>query len=172
MTKDEQRAYNAAYYQKNKARLLIAFKDWKEQNREAHRAGSAKWQSDNKTRSHEMKMAYKARHPDRVTLANKRTTLAALASHAARQRVRNKTASRPDVQVMAVYVLAASDTPIKCHWCAAETEKKLRHVDHVIPLCEGGEHKAWNLVIACIPCNLKKGRLLPEIFRQGEHHRR
>lgn len=172
MTKEEQRAYNAAYYQRNKDRLLVAFREWKERNREVHRASAAKWQAENPEKSHALKMAYKKRHPERVQEANKRKTVNALASHAARQRVRNKSVARPDSAVLEVYRLAAGVGILLCHWCGCETSKGNRHVDHIMPLSAGGGHLASNLAIACKPCNLKKGRMLPQHFGRGEHHRR
>lgn len=47
-----------------------------------------------------------------------------------------------------------------CHWCAIECEESY-HVDHVMPLAKGGHHEAWNLVIACQPCNQKKSSKHP-----------
>ena len=49
----------------------------------------------------------------------------------------------------------------KCKYC----EKPLTeyHVDHVVPLCKGGDNSKENLVIACPKCNLSKGgKLLSE----------
>lgn len=172
MTKDEQRAYNAAYYQKNKDRLLVAFREWKAKNRDAHRAGSAKWQAENPDKSNLLKAAYKKRYPAKTQDANKRKSPKSLAAHAARQRVRNKVAAKPDAAVLEIYGLSASPYKISCHWCGCETAQGGRHVDHVVPLCAGGEHTSKNLVIACKTCNLKKGRMLPEHFGRGEYHRR
>ncbi len=48
-----------------------------------------------------------------------------------------------------------------CKYC----EKPLieYHIDHVIPLCKGGDNSKENLVIACPKCNLSKGgKLLSE----------
>lgn len=43
----------------------------------------------------------------------------------------------------------------RCYYC----NKKVRdtyHVDHVVPLSQGGEDSPDNLVIACPECNLSK----------------
>jgi len=34
------------------------------------------------------------------------------------------------------------------------------HMDHIVPLCKGGEHKIENLVPSCKKCNLSKGSKL------------
>ena len=56
-----------------------------------------------------------------------------------------------------------------CHYCGRkglkksvrtreEEETKLATIDHVHPLSKGGErYKDYNLVVACWPCNQKKG---------------
>jgi len=40
-----------------------------------------------------------------------------------------------------------------CAYCGMPAN----HVDHVIPVCEGGSYSPDNLVAACQKCNLKKG---------------
>ena len=40
-----------------------------------------------------------------------------------------------------------------CTYCGAQSQ----HVDHVLPLSRGGEHRIGNLVGACAGCNLSKG---------------
>lgn len=47
-----------------------------------------------------------------------------------------------------------------CHWCEAQCENGY-HIDHVMPLSKGGAHEAWNLVIACQPCNQRKSAKHP-----------
>jgi 5-methylcytosine-specific restriction endonuclease McrA len=165
VTQDEQRAYNAAYYAKHREERLASFRAWKEANREAHRKGAADWQKNNPERSATIRNAYKKRHPEKVRAANKRTTVAARASHAARQSIRNRLLAVVDAGVLAVYAQAAGDALLPCHWCGCQTEKDGRQVDHRIPIAKGGEHTAGNLVIACTPCNLQKGALLPDEFR-------
>lgn len=49
----------------------------------------------------------------------------------------------------------------RCRYCGrllASTEIQL---DHVRPRCLGGGRQAANLVVACLPCNTRKGRRLP-----------
>lgn len=165
MTAEETRAYNAAYHAKHREARLVAFKEWKAANRDTHRRSSAEWQRANPERSAEIRNAYKARHPEKIKQAAKRLSHEALGAHAARQRVRHKATAKPDAAVVAIYTAAAGAELLACHWCSTETGPGARHVDHVIPLAKGGVHCASNLVIACIPCNLKKGALSPNEFR-------
>lgn len=55
----------------------------------------------------------------------------------------------------------------RCFWCGLETRDGDRHLDHVWPLSKGGFHDVANLVLACGPCNLKKGARSPwEMVRE------
>ena len=55
-----------------------------------------------------------------------------------------------------------------CSYCGNKTSELT--LDHVIPLCRGGEHSEGNTVAACGPCNYSKGgKLLIEWrIRKGE----
>lgn len=50
----------------------------------------------------------------------------------------------------------------KCFYC----DKNLAsyHIDHIIPIAKGGEHKLSNLVLSCPKCNLTKNSQDPEVF--------
>lgn len=52
-----------------------------------------------------------------------------------------------------------------CYWCGCRCAKAY-HVDHYTPLATGGKHEIDNLVIACVPCNLKKNAKDPLDFAQ------
>ena len=46
----------------------------------------------------------------------------------------------------------------RCAYCGAPAE----HLDHVVPICQGGTNNLDNLVAACANCNLSKGGRTPE----------
>lgn len=50
----------------------------------------------------------------------------------------------------------------KCFYC----DKRLNsyHIEHIIPISKGGEHKSYNIVLACPKCNLSKRDQNPEEF--------
>lgn len=52
-----------------------------------------------------------------------------------------------------------------CHWCGIKCS--VYEIDHRFPLSKGGEHSLRNLVIACRPCNRKKGARCPIEFAQS-----
>lgn len=53
----------------------------------------------------------------------------------------------------------------KCHWCSVDLifepdgSKRGFHVDHVLPICDGGTNDENNLVASCADCNHKRARL-------------
>jgi len=53
----------------------------------------------------------------------------------------------------------------KCHWCNMKLTLDTSTMDHVIPLHLGGLDNANNRVLACEPCNSKRGHDMPELKR-------
>jgi hypothetical protein len=49
---------------------------------------------------------------------------------------------------------------LRCTWHGRITRLGHRHVDHVLPRCEGGHDDPSNLVLACADCNLRRFGLL------------
>jgi len=47
-----------------------------------------------------------------------------------------------------------------CQYCGMQVSLKTGTIDHVVPRSKGGLHIWENVVIACIPCNQKKGSRL------------
>lgn len=47
---------------------------------------------------------------------------------------------------------------INCYYCKGIVEVENVHLDHKNPVIRGGGNKRDNLVLACAPCNLSKGR--------------
>ena len=46
----------------------------------------------------------------------------------------------------------------RCQYCGAQAN----HVDHIVPVCQGGPNTLTNLVAACHKCNIGKGGRTPE----------
>lgn len=49
-----------------------------------------------------------------------------------------------------------------CFYCRCQLEREYIHVDHFIPWSYLFDDSAWNLVLACQDCNLKKSSSLPQ----------
>lgn len=61
------------------------------------------------------------------------------------------------------YEMLAGRVSCKCHWCPAVIDIDSSTIDHVIPLARGGLDNANNRVLACQPCNVKRGHMMPEL---------
>lgn len=44
-----------------------------------------------------------------------------------------------------------------CKYCGRQSDAVPLHIDHVVPVCEGGTNDIENLITACADCNLGKG---------------
>jgi 5-methylcytosine-specific restriction endonuclease McrA len=49
-----------------------------------------------------------------------------------------------------------------CQYCSRQFKKAELTLDHVIPRSSGGRSTWENLVLACVPCNVRKGSRLPD----------
>lgn len=50
-----------------------------------------------------------------------------------------------------------------CRYCGNQSDTVTLHIDHIIPVCQGGTNDEANLVTSCIDCNLgKAGRTIEQ----------
>lgn len=50
-----------------------------------------------------------------------------------------------------------------CRYCGKQSDSVTLHVDHIIPVCQGGTNDEENLITACIECNQgKAGRTISQ----------
>jgi 5-methylcytosine-specific restriction endonuclease McrA len=55
----------------------------------------------------------------------------------------------------------------RCAYCGIAPEQL--SIDHALPLARGGVHSAWNIVPACLQCNIRKGARLVAIPDYSRH---
>lgn len=65
-------------------------------------------------------------------------------------------------EIKELYRKAKEDPKVRCYLCKKLIPIDHRHVDHIVPLSQGGAHRSSNLAVACDECNLKKSAKLPE----------
>lgn len=51
----------------------------------------------------------------------------------------------------------------KCAYCKFSIKNKY-HIDHIIPLCLGGDNSSRNIQLCCAKCNLSKGGKSPTVY--------
>ncbi|WP_430229660.1 HNH endonuclease [Paraburkholderia tropica] len=135
MRSDERKAYDAAYVQRNLARILVRSREYHRRNPERVAARAREWAARNPEKIKAIKMANKA----------KRRAI---------EKVGDPTS---------VIFAWMQEAPKVCHWCGVKCKTKY-HVDHYKPLSKGGRHEVSNLVIACPTCNLRKSAKDPLEF--------
>lgn len=50
----------------------------------------------------------------------------------------------------------------KCQYCGKRFATEELNIDHVIPVCQGGQNTWENLVCCCVSCNTRKGGRTPK----------
>jgi HNH endonuclease len=57
-----------------------------------------------------------------------------------------------------------------CQYCDQAVDELPSHVDHIVSQANGGQHCICNLILACVPCNRRKGRhpLTPDQERRAK----
>ena len=53
-----------------------------------------------------------------------------------------------------------------CNYCGSLKYHTNLHVDHIVPVCEGGGNNEDNLVTSCSSCNLKKSGMSLDSFKK------
>ena len=129
------KAYDKKYFEANKHQILVRSREYAERTRDARITGARKWANENPDARRAIAKAYKARRRAQETGGD-------------------STAQLRDWEKAAVKV---------CFWCDADCLDNYQ-VDHFYPLSRGGRHERQNLVIACPPCNRRKGAKDPHAF--------
>ena len=141
---EQVRAYDRAYRLKNRDKILEGKRKYREANKEKIRKGMAKYRQDNKEALSIQRKGYRKNNP------------ALVLQHKATRRARKKRAipawlkdcSIEKRRVYTVYLLSR---------LLAKADGIERHVDHMVPLSDGGPHWSGNLQILTKEKNLEKG---------------
>ncbi len=100
-----------------------------------------RWRASNPERSAEQNQRWRAANPDRMR------------EYLAKSRARR--AQAPVVGDVSRAAIFARDHG-RCYLCGQSVERDNFHLDHLVPLAKGGEHAAFNLMVAHPRCNWKK----------------
>jgi len=138
---------NRADPQKNREKV----KAWRERNPEYAREHSAHWRIKNAERIKELNAAYRAN--------NKEKCLVHGANRRARKRGAEGVVSRDIVQKLIKLQKG------KCPCCKQVLGKDF-HLDHIVPLVDGGTNADSNMQLLRAKCNLQKNRKDPVQFMQ------
>lgn len=140
------RARRIAYYYRNVERERAYCRAYRVLHREENKRHGREYYAANRERERQRILRWHAEHPENHRAADARRRarkLQAGGEHTAGDIRRQGNMQR-----------------WRCWWCGKKCKKQY-HVDHLIPLAQGGHNGPGNIVIACPRCNLSKHDNLP-----------
>jgi len=163
------REYARAAYKKYKAEhyeeMLEYWKQYARDNSVRVKKNQSAYRKKNRDRLSEQARQYQLDHAKEIRAYRKSPEFlldARIRAAARRRKIRGTVNPEDWPAIRRIYAIAATAPRVRCFYCHALVPRKLRHVDHVIPISKGGKHTPDNLVIACQFCNGRKHDKLPE----------
>lgn len=144
---------------RNKNDVLLRRREQSRRYRQEHadsfKAAQAKWREKNRERERERARLYRKQNPQCVKETARRYNLAhpeKAIDRCSKRRARQTLATVESVQRVVVYERDGG----KCHLCGKRVNRKHWHLDHIVPLSQGGCHSYQNVAVACPACNQRK----------------
>jgi len=78
------------------------------------------------------------------------------AEHASKRRALQKRATVNTKGIQEFLDRIKSLEFVNCYYCKALVPSRKIHIDHIVPICKGGNHEISNLCAACPRCNQTK----------------
>lgn len=143
---------------------------WQKDNPERKLELTRQWYAKHREAARERARSYYAEHMEERKEYNRRwarENLEAMQEKGRRRRARKAGADVGDVPADVRDILYERQEG-RCVYCGLPlSEGDGIHLDHVVPLAQGGAHSMENLVLACAPCNLSKGAKTPGQWLQA-----
>jgi 5-methylcytosine-specific restriction endonuclease McrA len=144
---EAKRAYMRKYYTDNREAILEYWRTYRITKRAIRLARKRAYYSANREAVLERQRAYYVTHLD--------------VSRAAGQRRRTrKKANGGDFSSKELRAMRIAQAGI-CAYCQRQHDPDVLHIDHIIPIAQGGPHQASNICLACSRCNRNKSNCTP-----------
>jgi 5-methylcytosine-specific restriction endonuclease McrA len=161
--REKRRAESRAYYHANKPEMAAKYKSWVRKNPERRREIDAKFRKTHRSQQAERSRQYRLDNPDLRSNWSKNNPEKQAAIYA-RRSFRRRGGKVYDISLAEIRKMYEAP----CTYCGAPAE----HIDHIIPLARGGEHRIGNLTPACASCNLSKGAKFVMEWKKGKNEAR
>jgi len=182
------KAINKKWVEANPEKFKKSVKKWQKANPEKVKANNKKWREANPERANELARKWQKENPEKAKESAKKWRKAnheklkesarrwqkanpeKCKEYRHRRRARLKNNGIEDTSEFRARMTHPLVRQV-CFYCGTDCTGNF-HWDHRIPIAAGGPEAEWNLVIACPPCNLKKGAKVPktlfaeEIFKE------
>lgn len=131
-------------------------------NRERARASARKWHAENAAQHRANSQRWALENPERAAAGKRRAKDKLKAERPAEYAIRHRFEVRglsARTELVEFALVVAADP---CAYCGGAADT----LDHIVPVCAGGEHDWTNLTAACHSCNSRKQRreLLPALL--------
>lgn len=136
-----------------------AARAWRAAHVEQARASARAWAAANPEKNAAAEKAWRAANQDKIRAAR----AAQYARDSAPKRARQQT-RRTSAPMTAALIRGVTD---QCDGLCSYCLQPGASIDHVLPVSRGGSNDPSNLVLACGPCNSRKGAKTPLEFAMG-----
>ena len=142
--KEEIKERTKKYREKNKEIIIIKKRLEYLKNRKIILEIAKKYYQENKEKIAIYSKAYRQNNIEKILIKN-------------RNRKNKLRASSKNSDIDNKYLLEILEKSIKCPLCKNLYKNKTdKHIDHIIPISIGGEHKKSNIRVICKKCNLTR----------------
>lgn len=145
---------NRSWFKKNPQKRGEYSKRWRERNPTKVRENENAWARRNRHRIREYERARFLRDPERYRRRNRRR----------RALKRNAMGDWPISKCLFIELLFLAAP--RCYYCHVPLDRSDYHLEHKTPLSRGGKHEMRNLRLSCPICNMQKGTMTAQEFRQ------
>lgn len=153
---DRTLAYNREYQQKNGEIVRVQRAEYRERNREAINEKNRESYRANKAVAAKKAASSYLRHRESVIARNRRWRAAnpdKVFAKNARRRAAKAGAMVEKINPMWIYWRDKAT----CALCSKSVQRADASLDHIVPLSLGGPHMEWNVQLAHLSCNSRKG---------------
>jgi len=185
--REDQRAWAAAYYATNRKKIRASQAVYEASRKEekatydvayaaAHKDQRMAYRAENSEKFRAYAVAYRAANSEKVLASQ-----AAYRSSHKDEKEAYRSAHRPEqaagcairrakirgstigdhAEIAEIYRKSSEEPNIRCYICNKLIPFGERHVDHIMPLAQNGQHRPSNLAVACSHCNLIKSAKHP-----------
>lgn len=158
---DKVKATNKAYRERNWEKVKARTKRYHEKHPEVRRKSNRKYRERNAVKIDKRIAKCRAAKPELYKSIN--------VIQSAKRRARKKAAIIEKVSINNIVKRDAN----RCHLCLLAVSTKERSLDHLIPVSRIGAHAEWNLMLAHLSCNQRRGDkqiLVMETKEYAEHY--
>jgi HNH endonuclease len=139
---------SARRYANKKTEAIAKAREWQQNNRDKVSIRNAKWKKAN---------------PEKIRKSTRLRYQRNPAKDIAKVQRRHALTRTNRTELISIHDIIARDGP-RCYICGTKTDPRARyaspiksHLEHVVPLAQGGSHSRDNLKCACRRCNMLKG---------------